>query len=178
LNIVVDESRRLSGILDGFLDFARPHQATLKPCDLSSLLNDCVDLLSRSPEIRDDHRLHLEAPNELVIQGEEHLLRQLFWNLARNALQAMPQGGDLQITAERREEVAVLTWSDTGVGMDDEIRQRAFEPFVTTHSQGTGLGLAVVYAAVENHNGSIDIDSSPGRGTTITVELPTNQEAA
>jgi two-component system sensor histidine kinase PilS (NtrC family) len=178
LTIIVDESRRLSGILDDFLNFARPHQATLKPCDLSSLLRDCVDLLRRSAEIRDDHTLQLETPGELVIQGEEHLLRQLFWNLSRNALQAMPRGGDLHITAARREDSAVLTWRDTGVGMDDDIRLRAFEPFVTTQNEGTGLGLAVVYAAVENHGGSIDIDSAPGKGTTITVELPTYQEAA
>ncbi len=178
LRIVVDESRRLSGILDNFLDFARPHRATHAPCDLVSILRDCVDLLQRSDEIRDHHRLRLEVPDELIIQGEDHLLRQVFWNLSRNALQAMPDGGELEITAVRRGNLALLRWHDTGVGMTDEIRRRAFEPFVTTQPQGTGLGLAVVYAAVEDHGGSIDIESAPGRGTTVTVRLPAQQEAA
>jgi two-component system sensor histidine kinase PilS (NtrC family) len=176
LRIVVDESRRLSHILDDFLNYARPHQATHKPCNLSMMLHDCVDLLRRSSEFRDHHRLVLDAPDDLVIQGEEHLLRQLFWNLSRNALQAMPDGGELVITAERQIAAAVLSWSDTGIGMDEETRRRAFEPFVTSHSEGTGLGLAVVYAAVEDHGGTIAIDSTPGEGTTVTVELPAQPE--
>jgi two-component system sensor histidine kinase PilS (NtrC family) len=178
LHIVVDESRRLSRILDDFLNFARPHQATHKPCNLSLMLHDCVDLLRRSPECRDHHRLEIDADDELVIRGEEHLLRQLIWNLSRNALQAMPEGGKLVITAKRRGHATVLSWTDTGVGMDEEIRRRAFEPFVTSHSEGTGLGLAVVYAAVEDHGGTIAIDSAPGKGTTVTVELPATLEGA
>ncbi len=174
LDIVVDESRRLSGILDGFLVFARPGQSTHAMCDLSQLLNDCLALLRRSDEINPDHQLVLEVSDNLVVLGEEHLLRQIFWNLSRNALQAMPDGGKLKITAEKREHTAIIRWRDNGMGMSDEIRHRAFEPFVTTQSNGTGLGLAVVYSAVQEHGGSVDIMSSPGRGTTITVKLPTS----
>jgi two-component system sensor histidine kinase PilS (NtrC family) len=172
LDIVVDESRRLSGILDGFLVYARPGQATHGMCRLNRMLQDCLDLLRRSEEIGPRHELVLEVPEELVILGEEHLLRQIFWNLSRNALQAMPDGGTLKIVAERRNSAVVLRWRDTGVGMSEEIRQRAFEPFVTSQPNGTGLGLAVVYSAVQEHGGSVDIVSTPGRGTTITVELP------
>ncbi len=172
LDIVVDESRRLSGILDGFLVFARPGQSTHAMCDLSQLLNDCVALLRRSDEITEDHKLVLEAPEKLMLLGEEHLLRQIFWNLSRNALQAMPDGGTLKISAERRERTAVIRWRDNGVGMSEEVRHRAFEPFVTSHSTGTGLGLAVVYSAVQEHGGMVDIVSAPDRGTTVTVELP------
>jgi len=172
LDIVVDESRRLSGILDGFLVFARPGQSTHAICDLSKLLDDCLALLRRSDEIKETHELILEAPDELVVLGEEHLLRQIFWNLSRNALQAMPDGGRLKISAHRRDHSAVIRWRDNGVGMSEEIRHRAFEPFVTTQEKGTGLGLAVVYSAVQEHGGSVDIVSAPGRGTTVTVELP------
>jgi two-component system sensor histidine kinase PilS (NtrC family) len=172
LNILVDESRRLSKILDEFLDYTRPHQATHKPCNIAAMLRDCMDLLRRSAEITDRHELLVEAPDEIIVHGEEHLLRQLFWNLSRNAIQAMPDGGRLTVSAERRKSTAILVWSDSGVGMSEDVRQRAFEPFMTTNPQGTGLGLAVVYTAVEDHGGSIDIDSAPGRGTTITVELP------
>jgi len=89
----------------------------------------------------------------------------------------MPDGGELTITAERRKNNVILVWRDTGIGMSEDVRQRAFEPFMTTSPDGTGLGLAVVYTAVEDHGGSIDIDSAPGRGTTITVELPLRPEA-
>ena len=172
LNIVVDESRRLSGILDGFLVFARPGQATHAMCDLSQLLKDCFALLRRSDEIKPGHELVIESPEELMILGEEHLLRQIFWNLARNAVQAMPDGGTLRIHAEQSNGSAIIQWRDNGVGMSEEIRHRAFEPFVTTQTDGTGLGLAVVYSAVREHGGTVDIVTTPGRGTTITVELP------
>ncbi len=172
LDIIVDESRRLSKILDGFLVFSRPGQSTHAMCDLGRLLEDCLDLLRRSDELRPDHELVLEAEDDLIILGEEHLLRQIFWNLSRNAVQAMPDGGTLKINAERRDDFASLRWRDNGVGMTEEIRHRAFEPFVTTQPDGTGLGLAVVYSAVQEHGGTVDIVSQPGRGTTITVELP------
>ncbi len=172
LEIVVDESRRLSGILDGFLVFARPGQSTHAMCDLNRLLEDCLALLRRSDEICDAHELVFESNDELMLLGEEHLLRQIFWNLSRNALQAMPDGGILKITVERRDETAIIRWRDSGVGMSEEVRHRAFEPFVTSQTNGTGLGLAVVYSAVQEHGGSVDIVSAPDRGTTVTVQLP------
>jgi two-component system sensor histidine kinase PilS (NtrC family) len=178
LRILVDESRRLSGILDGFLEYAKPGAATFGPCDLSAMLRDCVNLLERSDEQREHHRLFLDVPDELVLRGEEYLLRQIFWNLSRNALQAMPDGGELQISAVHENGRAVLRWRDNGVGMTEDIRRQAFEPFVTTRPGGTGLGLAVVYAAVTEHNGSVSIDSAPGSGTTVTVELPMHKVVA
>jgi two-component system sensor histidine kinase PilS (NtrC family) len=178
LHILVDESRRLSGILDGFLEYTRSGAATFGPCNLGAMLRDCINLLERSDEQRDDQLLRLIVPDDLVLRGEEHLLRQVFWNLSRNALQAMPDGGELEISAFREGGRIVMKWRDTGVGMTEEIRRQAFEPFVTTRPGGTGLGLAVVYSAVAEHNGTISIDSSPGSGTTVTVELPLDKEAA
>jgi two-component system sensor histidine kinase PilS (NtrC family) len=178
LRILVDESRRLSGILDAFLEYTRPHQATFETCNLGVILRECLDLLGRSDEIGDHHQLHLDAHENLVLLGEEHLLRQIFWNLSRNALQAMPDGGELRITAERKPDKLVLRWQDDGVGMSEDVRGQAFEPFVTTRPGGTGLGLAVVYAAVAEHRGSVAIDSFPGKGTTVTVELPVHREVA
>ena len=172
LRILIDESRRLSGILDGFLEYTRPQRAAFGPCNVSAMLRDCVDLLVRSEEHRDDHRLVLRVPENLTLRGEEHQLRQIIWNLSRNALQAMPDGGELEITAVRRNGRVVLRWQDTGVGMTEEVRRQAFEPFVTTRPGGTGLGLAVVYAAVAEHGGTIAIDSTLGGGTVVTVELP------
>jgi two-component system sensor histidine kinase PilS (NtrC family) len=177
LHILVDESRRLSGILDGFLEYTRPHQAAFGPCDVGAMLSDCMDLLSRSEEHRADHQLRLSVPDELVLRGEEQLLRQVFWNLSRNALQAMPDGGELEVSATRTDGHVVLRWKDTGTGMTEDVRRQAFEPFVTTRPGGTGLGLAVVYAAVAEHGGTIAINSAPGTGTVVTVELPLEREA-
>jgi two-component system sensor histidine kinase PilS (NtrC family) len=177
LRILIDESRRLSGILDGFLEYTRPQRAAFGPCNVSAMLRDCVDLLVRSEEHRDDHRLVLRVPENLNLRGEEHQLRQIIWNLSRNALQAMPDGGELEITAVRRNGRVVLRWQDTGVGMTEEVRRQAFEPFVTTRPGGTGLGLAVVYAAVAEHGGTIAIDSTLGGGTVVTVELPAEKVA-
>jgi signal transduction histidine kinase len=141
------------------------------------MLRDCSNLLARSDEQRDHHKLSLKIPNEILLRGEEHLLRQIFWNLSRNALQAMPDGGELEISAIHQNGRVVLQWRDNGVGMTEEIRRQAFEPFVTTKPGGTGLGLAVVYAAVAEHNGTVSIDSAPGSGTTVRVELPMHKEA-
>lgn len=178
LHILVDESRRLSGILDGFLEYTRPQKAAFGPCDVGAMLRDCVDLLGRSDEHREDHRLRLDSPPEVIVRGEEQLLRQVFWNLSRNALQAMPDGGELAVSAEQTNGRVVLRWRDSGVGMTEEVRRQAFEPFVTTRPGGTGLGLAVVYAAISDHGGTIAIDSAPGRGTVVTVELPAQRGIA
>jgi len=177
LHILVDESRRLSGILDGFLAYTRPQQTDFSRCDVSVMLRDCVDLLGRSDEHRESHTISLNVPDSLSLRGEEQLLRQIFWNLSRNALQAMPDGGELEISGELSDGTVVLRWRDSGVGMTENVRRQAFEPFVTTRPGGTGLGLAVVYAAVAEHAGSIAIDSAPGHGTVVTVELPVNREA-
>jgi len=172
LGIIVDESQRLSHILDGFLDYTRPRPTTMESCDLAPLLKDCVELLGSSDETRPSHHIVLDIPEHLTLEGDEDLLRQVLWNLSLNALQAMPEGGTLAIAARSSGSSATLTWSDTGCGMPEEIRTRAFEPFVTTHQSGTGLGLAIAYAVVDEHGGSIDIESVSGRGTTVSVTLP------
>jgi two-component system sensor histidine kinase PilS (NtrC family) len=177
LNIVVDESRRLSTILDGFLNYVRPGGSSHALFDLVSLLRDCSELLRSSDELHSYHDLRVSLPDELPFFGSETLVRQIFWNLSRNALQAMPDGGELRISAEREPDSAILRWTDSGIGMPEEIRTRAMEPFVTARSHGTGLGLAVTYAAVEEHGGTIDINSSPGKGTTVTVALPIAMES-
>jgi len=172
LNILVDESKRLSAILDNFLDYSRPSQGARRPCDLVTIAKDSVQLIQRSDLFAEHHTVTIECPEKLVILGEEPLLRQMFWNLSRNALQAMPDGGTLRIGIEERAELSTIVFEDTGVGMPDEVRQHAFEPFVTNTAGGTGLGLAVVYNAVEHHEGSVQISSRENHGTVVTIEIP------
>jgi two-component system sensor histidine kinase PilS (NtrC family) len=178
VGIVVDESRRLSTILDSFLGYARYPKVKKEHCNIGQMLTDSLDLLKRSPEVRDHHRFSLEASEDLEIEGDHDLLRQVFWNLSRNAVQAMPDGGELRITATNKGDWIELRFRDNGRGMSEETRKRAFEPFYTGREAGTGLGLAVVYTAIEEHGGTIRIESEPDRGTSVIVQLPLHQESA
>lgn len=176
VEIVVDESLRLSSILDSFLQYARHPEVHKSTCDLSEMLRDSLDLLNRSPEVRTHHNLNLNVPEGLEMVGDADLLRQVFWNLSRNSIQAMPEGGDLSISCHRNGDWIELRWKDTGLGMTDETRNRAFEPFFTATERGTGLGLAVVYTAITEHGGTITIDSEVDHGCTVVIQLPATQE--
>jgi len=123
LHILVDESQRLSNILDGFLDYSRPSHGSRHQCDLPVLLGDCIDLLQRSDLMKQDHEIVLDFPESLPLLGEEPLLRQMFWNLSRNAIEAMPDGGSLVVSAASHQGKVVLTFSDTGIGMSEDVRR-------------------------------------------------------
>jgi signal transduction histidine kinase len=99
-------------------------------------------------------------------------MRQVFWNLASNALRAMPEGGRLEVSGRVAENFYQLRFQDDGCGMTEEERTHLFQPFRTFFDDGLGLGLAVVYRIVEEHGGEIEVDSQLGAGSTITVELP------
>ncbi len=172
LKIVIDESKRLSTTIDSFLDSARPHHLNRRMIDALELLKDHVALLRGSNTIDQRHEITLTAEGPLPISADPDLLKQVFWNLSQNALQAMPDGGRLEISAGHQEGTVILRWTDTGEGMDEALKSKAFEPFVTTRPHGSGLGLALVYTLIDEHNGSVEIESQPGHGTTVTVVLP------
>jgi len=100
------------------------------------------------------------------------LLRQAFLNLILNAIQAMDNGGVLTIVSALRGDSIEITVADTGIGISEENRKKLFSPFFTTKKNGTGLGLAITYRIIENHRGTIDVASEPGKGTTFTVKIP------
>jgi two-component system sensor histidine kinase PilS (NtrC family) len=97
---------------------------------------------------------------------------QVFWNLTRNALEAMPAGGTLWVKLASRDEEVVLSFRDQGRGMGDDERRRVFEPFQSGSPMGTGIGLAIVYRIVREHSGDITVRSVPARGTEVDVRLP------
>ena len=107
-----------------------------------------------------------------MIEGQESELRQLFTNLIFNAVDAMPEGGEITIKTRSRERYVAVEISDTGVGMDEETRTKIFEPFFTTKPEGSGLGLSICRRIVAEHGGSIQVESAPGEGTTFIVILP------
>ena len=103
---------------------------------------------------------------------------QIFWNLARNALRAMPDGGELRVAGRLLDGRYRLQVADTGRGMSEEQRANLFHPFQSFFDSGTGIGMAIVYRIVQEHDGRLDVQSQPGRGTTITVDLPAVDAAA
>jgi two-component system sensor histidine kinase PilS (NtrC family) len=174
MDIVLRESDRLNRIITDFLTYARPRQVSLKETDLREPLRETFALLRHSPEIADGHRLEDVTPDEpLLAPADAEGVRQVFWNLARNALKAMPDGGTLRAEMGRAGDRAVrITFADTGRGMSPSQVERLFEPFSSSTTGGTGLGLSIVYQIIKDHGGTINVRSREGHGTTITIELP------
>ncbi|HEX2164499.1 MAG TPA: ATP-binding protein, partial [Thermoanaerobaculia bacterium] len=173
VDILLKESQRLDRTIKGFLRFARPPERSIVRFDVGALLAENFALLENSPEVRETHRLELALdPPSVELDADPDQVSQIFWNLARNALKAMPQGGRLTVAGEVGDGVFRLRVTDTGRGMPETQRANLFHPFQSFFDGGTGIGMAIVYRIVEEHGGRIEVDSAPGRGTTITVELP------
>jgi two-component system sensor histidine kinase PilS (NtrC family) len=173
LGIITRESKRLSDTLNRFLFQARSPGRPHGPVDLVPLLNEAVTLLRNGPEVGAHHRVEFEAQGgPLVCLADAHELAQVFWNLARNGLEAMPRGGCLHVSLRRASDELVLTVRDEGRGMGRDERRSMFEPFRSGTPMGTGLGLAIVYRIVKEHGGDITVQSAPDRGTQVDVRLP------
>ena len=177
MEIILRESDRLNRIITDFLNYARPRSIVQSPVDVGDLLHQTFALLRHSPEISQKQTIVEELPSEqLVVDADAGQLKQVFWNLARNALTAMPDGGTLTAKIEMNSHNRVrIAFSDTGKGMSPEQVEHLFEPFSST-TGGTGLGLSIVYQIVRDHGGTINVRSLEGQGTTITVELPMGNE--
>ena len=171
VDVIADEIRRLDEVVQGFLKFSRPEDLRLQPVSLDALFREIVPIIRPEAErFGVDLRVEADAPD---VNGDPSMLRQLFLNLALNACQAMPDGGTLQIRCEatsgRRVAVSV---ADTGVGIRPEHLQRIFDLYFTTKTKGSGIGLSMAYRTVQMHDGDIEVQSTPGVGTTFRVLLP------
>src|SRR6185436_5905762 len=175
MEIVLRESDRLNRIVSDFLTYARPPRSERTVIEISSILSETVALLRNNPELRPDHLITEEYPAYPVnYNGDPNQIRQIFWNLVRNAIQAMPQGGELRVALEAKSHSDVsIMFIDNGEGMTRDQKERLFEPF-SSSSGGTGLGMAIVYQLVRDHNGKIIVDSEAGKGTRISIRLPAN----
>ena len=169
IEILLKESHRLKG----FLRFARPRERSSVSFDIARLLAENVELLKNSEEVSDHHRLEVDFdPPSARLFADPDQVSQIFWNLARNALRAMPDGGVLRVVGRLQDDWYRLQVKDTGRGMSEEQRTNLFHPFQSFFDGGTGIGMAIVYRIVQDHGGRLRVDSRPGAGTTITVELP------
>lgn len=176
MEIILRESDRLNKIVADYLNYARPRPAELKNVDISALVADTFKLLRNSAELSSGHVLEEDLPNRpAIVSGDPEQLKQVCWNIARNALKSMPDGGKFSVSlAELDGNRLRLSFSDSGCGMMPEQVERLFEPFTST-TGGTGLGLSIVYQIIRDHSGTINVRSRQGEGTTITIELPVTQ---
>jgi two-component system sensor histidine kinase PilS (NtrC family) len=173
MSIVLRESERLNKSIAEFLRFVRPQDKIAVDFDIASSLSETLDLLQNSPELREDHKIIREIdPPSFQINGDANQIRQVFWNLARNAVQAMPHGGTLRVSTVIEGDSYKIIFADSGRGMTSRDLQRLFQPFRTNFPTGTGLGMAISYRIVQEHGGRIDVSTLEGMGTAITVSLP------
>jgi len=178
MEIIVSESNRLSKILEEFLRFVRPQERRVAVFDVAGNIQEVLDLFRLSAEVSDAHAIVADIePAASPLAADRDQIRQIIYNVAKNAVRAMPEGGTL--TVEGREDGAwySIKFRDTGRGMSDEEVARVFTPFSTAFDGGTGLGMAIVRRIVEDHGGAIDVESRPGEGTTVTVLLPRDNTA-
>jgi signal transduction histidine kinase len=172
VDVIAREIRRLDEVVQGFLKFTRPEDLKLQPVNLPDLIGDVVPVITPEAEQRGVH-IAVATGAPLEVNGDPAMLRQAILNLALNACQAMPAGGTLQLGCEAaRGRRVKVTVSDTGVGIRPEHLQRIFDLYFTTKERGSGIGLSMVYRTVQMHDGEIEVQSTPGKGTTFTILLP------
>jgi signal transduction histidine kinase len=162
-------------VVSQFLDYARPYRGELEPLDVNEVVRKTSQLVQPDAKVELQVALDENLPR---VRADAEQLRQVFLNLAINAVQAMPEGGKLTISSALRKRrgnagaQVEVRFRDTGAGIPASELKNLFIPFFTTKEKGTGLGLPISQRIVENHGGAIEVRSRPGVGSTFTVVLP------
>ncbi|MCX5721589.1 MAG: ATP-binding protein [Nitrospirae bacterium] len=181
MDIAIREATRLDNIIAEFLQYARPPALNLAEHDLNKVLAETLDLVQHEARARSNIKIVTTlAAEALAAQVDQNQLRQVFWNMATNAFEAMPEGGQLTIStscrhidiAGRKSDVIEIAFHDTGEGIPKQNLDKIFLPFFTTKKEGSGLGLAAVHRIVDLHGGWIKVDSRAGHGSRFVVCMP------
>ena len=176
LELVEQETDRCSRIVSNLLTFSRKSKHVLEPIDFAELLQRSLILSQHKLELSNIRVTHTVDPNLPPVHGDFNQLQQCIINLIFNAIDAMPQGGTLQLKAAAEPDTGgvAIAVSDSGAGISPTDQAHIFEPFFTTKEEGhgVGLGLSTVYGIMEHHHGAVTVDSRPGGGTTFTLKLP------
>lgn len=172
--VMTSEVERLNRVISELLEISRPSDIKRKETDLAFLLNSSLRLVQQDAESSDIQLQTSFQENMVPIMVDPDRITQALINLYINAIQAMPEGGTLSITAEDQEAGIMITIGDTGGGMDQDTIKKIFDPYFTTKNTGTGLGLAVVQKVVEAHGGTIEVLSKENSGTRFLIFLPRN----
>lgn len=173
LAIMEREIKTSGDIISDLMDFSRENPLTLSRGSINDLLRDMLQEIQLPDNIVLGKKLDSSLPE---IQFDQPQIRRVFHNLINNARQAMPEGGRLEVLTRMKNGAVEVLVTDTGSGISEENMAHIFEPLFTTKSSGVGLGLAIVKNFVEKHNGTVDVESELGKGTTFTVRLPVRQE--
>jgi two-component system, NtrC family, sensor histidine kinase HydH len=179
MDIVRKESERVSHSLEQFLDFALPAKRVFSPINLRDILDETVKILQGGGELNGKVELTGNfRTSDVPYYGNAGQFKQVFWNLIKNAVKAMPEGGRLKLDfpEPRKKEVRILV-ADTGQGMTKEDKEHLFEPFYSGFENGRGLGLSIVRKIVDDYDGRIDVRSEPRRGTEVLITLPYRKPA-
>ena len=172
IDICSSEVSRLDGIIENFLKAMRPMRPDLKECDPLKSLAETLKILNGELENL-NIAVYVNTDKALpTVYADENLLKQLYFNLLRNSMEAMDGGGSVTITANSDDDFVKLSFADTGCGMDDDGISNLFQPHYTTKPDGHGIGMTIIQAIVRAHDGRIDVKSAQGKGTTITVSIP------
>lgn len=176
LGVVDEEIERLNKIVVDFLFAVRPMDVQLREADPGELVNDLAEFIRPEAE-RVGVEVRAEIAKDLpLVRLDVRLMKQALLNLAKNALAAMPGGGELCMIAAHEEDEVRISVEDSGVGISEEDLPKIFEPYFTTKDNGTGLGLTITFKIVREHGGEITVSSKPGLGSTFTIHLPVPQK--
>jgi signal transduction histidine kinase len=172
LEVIDAEIHRLDRVVQTLVDFSRPVELQLREQDLRQVIGD---VLALAAEELSTHNVPLESSfpsNPLVANVDADLLKQAALNVIQNGAQAMPNGGRLRVVLEENKKTAVLRIADEGTGIPDEIREKIFDLYFTTKSEGSGIGLAMTYRILQLHHGSVEVQSNVDRGTEFLLRIP------
>ena len=172
LDVIDAEIHRLDRVVQTLVDFSRPVELQLREQDLRQVIGDVLALAAEELSTRNVQLESWMPPNPLVANVDADLLKQAAINVIQNAAQAMPTGGRLQVVLEEDRKYAVLRITDEGPGIPPEIREKIFDLYFTTKSEGSGIGLAMTYRILQLHHGSVEVQSELGRGTEFQLRIP------
>ena len=172
LEVIDSEIHRLDRVVQTLVDFSRPVELQLREQDLRKVIGDVLSLATDELTTR-NVKLESSIPTSpVLVNVDADLLKQAAINVIQNGAQSMPEGGTLHVTLEEERKMAVLRIQDEGMGIPPEIREKIFDLYFTTKSGGSGIGLAMTYRILQLHHGSVDVQSSVGRGTEFSLRIP------
>ncbi len=169
IDLIQEQVDYINKIVSDLQDYAKPLNPEYSMVNLSDLI---VSIFETIP-VHDKFKVKIDIQGTIKFKTDPTFIKRALTNLANNAIQAMPEGGELGLTAQKHETRVIITVSDTGQGIPEHVKANLFKPFVTTKAKGQGLGLAVVKRLVEGLNGKVIFESEEGKGTKFTIELPT-----
>lgn len=170
--IILDESKRLDGILKSILNFARPTEAKITEVDVNEIVRQTMELMGIGCR-KQNIEVNLDLEKDLAqAKANPELVKQSLINIVKNAMEVMPDGGILEIKTAICNHFICIRVSDSGPGIDPQIQDKLFNPFFSTKDKGSGLGLAMTKKTIEDLGGEVDLKSKKGEGTTVSLSLP------